>query len=153
MSGRSVRIYNEKSRNSAIEDIMALDVGSGLPVQQMFIKPYKRDRSTEQNALSHVWYAQVAARLREDTASEVKGYCKLHFGVPILREDRDFCELYDRVFKPMPYETKLEIMSKPGLFDVTSLMKIDQTSLYLEHMQRHYAELGVQLLFPDEPGE
>ena len=147
MSGKEVVISSETSRNSAIEDVMAVDVS--VP-QVMTLKPYKRDRSREQNALSHVWYAQVAAKLREFTAGGYKGFCKLHFGVPILREDPEFSEMYDRIFKPMPYEMKMEIMAQPGLFDVTSLMKTEQMSLYLEQIQQHYAD-RVQLRFPDEP--
>ena len=116
----------------------------------MSIKPYKKDRSADQNALSHVWYAQLAAKLREYTAQGYKGFCKLHFGIAILREDPEFTEMYDRIFKPMDYETKLEIMSTPGLFDVTSLMKTDQMSLYLEQIQQHYAD-QIQLRFPNEP--
>lgn len=149
MMGRSVRIYNETSRNSALQDIMALDVGDGKPEQQMFIKPYRKDRSKAQNALSHVWYAQLAVQLREFTAEGYKGFCKLHFGVPILRTEAEFCELYDRVFKPMDYPTKIEIMSKPGLFDVTSLMKVEQMGLYLEQIQQHFAD-RVQLNFSED---
>jgi len=150
VSGKEVVISNEISRNSGIEDLMALDVGEGKQAHVMTLKPYKRDRSKEQNALSHVWYAQVAAKLREDTAEQVKGFCKLRMGIPILREDPEFSEMYDRIFKPMAYETKLEIMETPGLFDVTSLMKTEQMSLYLEQVQQHYAN-RVQLRFPDEP--
>jgi len=128
---------------------MALDVGDGKSYV-MTLRPYKRDRSKEQNALSHVWYAQLAAKLKEYTAEGYKGFCKLHFGVPILREDPEFCELYDGVFKPMEYPTKLKIMSTPGLFDVTSMMKTEQMSLYLEQIQAHFAD-QIQLLFPDEP--
>ena len=44
-----------------------------------------KPRTVDQNALSHVWYDQVARELGEDTELQVKAYCKLHFGVPILR--------------------------------------------------------------------
>lgn len=149
MMGRSTRIFNETSRNRALEEIMGLDIGEGKPVMQMQIKPYKKDRSGAQNSLSHVWYAQLAAKLREDTAAGYKAYCKLHFGVPILREDADFGAMYDRIFKPMDYETKLEIMKQPGLFDVTSLMSVEQMGLYLDHVQHHWAD-RVQLNFSED---
>ena len=146
--GIEVRIFNEFSRNTATVDIMNLDVDKKEWL--MTIKPYKKDRSLELNALSHVWYAQIGATLREDTAEQVKGYCKLRIGIPILREDQEFSEMYDRIFKPMNYETKLEIMSRPGLFDVTSIMNTSQMCLYLEQIQQHYSD-RVQLHFPDEP--
>jgi len=144
------KIFNERSRNAAITDVMNLEVIPGDKEWSVKIRPYKKDRSVELNALSHVWYAQVAAKEREYTASQVKGLCKLYFGVPILREDQEFSEMYDRIFKPMDYETQLEVMTRPGLFDVTSIMKTDQMCLYLEQIQQHYAS-RVQLRFPDEP--
>jgi len=141
-----IRISNEYSRNNAILDVSNLDLSKPYV---MTLKPYKRDRSTEQNALSHVWYAQVASTLREDTAEGVKSYCKLHFGIPILRgADAEFREAYNRTLINLSYEQKLEIMA---WFPVTSLMKTDQTSMYLEQIQHHYAGQGVQLCFPNEP--
>ena len=144
MNTRTV-IANEYQRNGAISDVSDIE----LPAI-MTLRPYKKDRSLEMNALSHVWYAQIAAKEREYTAEQVKGYCKLRIGIPILRTDIEFSEMYDRIFKPMDYETKIEIMSRPGLFDVTSIMKTDQMCLYLEQIQQHYAN-RVQLYFPDEP--
>ena len=138
-------IKNEYQRGEAVLSVTDAE----LPFA-MTIKPYKKNRSQEQNRLSHAWYAQVAATLREDTAAGVKGYCKLHFGVPILREDTDFSEVYDATIKTLSYEQKILIMSHPDLFPVTSLMKTGQLSLYLEQIQQHYAD-RVQLHFPDEP--
>lgn len=146
--GTEIRINSEFTLNTAITDLMALDLSKEW---LMKLRPYKRDRSIEYNALSHVWYAQIAAKLREDPAGRVKGFCKLHFGIPILRTDMEFSEMYDRIFKHMDYPTKLEIMSTPGLFDVTSMMKTDQFTLYMEQIQQHYAGLGVELLWPNEP--
>lgn len=104
-------------------------------------------RTLDQNAISHTWYEQIAAELREDTALGVKSFCKLHFGVPILRtEDADFREKYDAAVKPMTYANKLILME---WFPVTSLMKTPQLTQYLESMQRHYGPLGVHLQFPN----
>ena len=147
MNGIQYKIDSQHTLNTATCALMELDLSKP---HIMTIRPYKRDRSAEQNALSHVWYAQLAAKLREDTAAGYKGFCKLHFGVPILRTDLEFSGMYDRIFKPMSYETKLEIMTTPGLFDVTSLMKTEQMSLYMEQIQHHYAD-QIQLRFPDEP--
>jgi len=145
---KQVKITDAASLRAAHEDLDALDLSRAW-VQK--IRPYKRDRSVEINAVSHGWYAQASMALQEDTPAGIKGYCKLHFGVPILRTDAEFCEMYDRIFKPLDYPTKLEIMAMPGLFDVTSLMKVDQMNQYMKHIQQHYAERGVQLLFPNEP--
>lgn len=106
-----------------------------------------KDRSGQQNALSHVWYEQIAHELREDTALGVKAECKLHYGVPILRaEDDDFRAAYDAAIKPLTYEQKLAAMR---YWPVTSLMSTAQLSEYLQAMQDAYRG-RVTLEFPDE---
>lgn len=107
-----------------------------------------KPRSLDQNAISHAWYEQVARELREDTTLGVKSFCKLHFGVPILRvEEEDYRATYDRIVKPMAYEDKLALMS---FYPVTSLMKTPQLSQYLEAVQAHYQRHGVWLQFPEQ---
>ena len=59
-----------------------------------------KDRSRDQNAISHAWYEQIARELREDSPEGVKCECKLRFGVPILRaSDDDFREMYDTAIR------------------------------------------------------
>lgn len=107
-----------------------------------------RHRGIPINQLSHVWYEQVSRELREGTAIQVKAFCKLHFGVPIMRaEDDDFREAYDaRIKNNFTYEQKLIVMES---FPVTSLMTNPQTKQYLESMQAHYAG-RVLLEFPKD---
>lgn len=110
------------------------------------IVQYEKNRTAEQNALSHAWYLQLQKELREDSALGYKCFCKLHFGVPILRaEDAEFRKVYDDVIKQLSYEKKLEVMQ---ILPVTSIMKTKQLSQYLEAMQAHYFKQGVKLEFP-----
>ena len=106
-----------------------------------------KGRSLDQNAISHAWYEQVARELREDDARGVKRYCKLHFGVPILRaEDDEFREAYDAsILRTLSYEQKLVAMD---MLPVTSRMTTDQLSRYMKDMQDHY-DGRVELKFPD----
>ena len=108
-----------------------------------------KDRSLDQNAISHVWYSQIAAELKQDDELQVKRWCKLHFGVPILRaEDPEFRAFYDAAIKPhLDYEQKLMAMDH---VPVTSLMTKPQLSKYLVAMQEHYRkEWNVFLDFPE----
>ena len=105
-----------------------------------------KPRSLDQNAISHAWYEQLARELREDDALGWKCYCKLHFGVPILRtEDNEFRDIYDGSIKGMTYERKLIAMK---YLPVTSNMTKPQLSKYLEAMQASFRGLGVMLEFP-----
>lgn len=106
-----------------------------------------KHRSLDQNAIAHAWYEQISRELREDTPLGVKCYCKLHYGVPILRaEDSQFRECYDSVIKPLSYENKLKAMQH---WPVTSLMSKGQLSQFLEAMQADFAG-RVNLEFPKE---
>ena len=108
---------------------------------------HEKDRTLQQNALSHAWYEQIAAELREGTALDAKAECKLRYGVPILRaEDAEFRAMYDGALKVMAYEQKLAVMH---YLPVTSLMTTAQLSQYLEAVRAAYAE-RVRLEFPDE---
>jgi hypothetical protein len=117
------------------------------------LKPkFGKGRTVDQNSISHAWYAQVARELREDNKRGVKRFCKLHFGVPILRaEDDEFREAYDStVRKALTYEQKLVAMD---MLPVTSRMTTKQLSEYMVDVQDHYRARGVQLLFPEPERE
>lgn len=109
-----------------------------------------RRRSTEQNRTQRLWINEIVEQLGDRTAEEVRGDAKLRFGVPILRAENEvFREKYDRLIKPLPYETKLELMMEPMDFPVTRIMNVDQKTRYLDAMARHYMEQGIVLTDPE----
>lgn len=128
-----------------------------LLVQYLCVKkrPYTVDivagkhRTTDQNALQRLWLNEAAEQLGDHTAEELRGICKLQFGVPILRaENTRFREAYDQHVKHLPYEQKVALMMEPFDFAVTRLMTTDQKTRYLEAMQRHFLAQGVVLTDP-----
>lgn len=110
------------------------------------------ERSSQQNRLQQLWHSEASAQLRDETAEEKRAYCKLHFGVPILRADDAFKADYDRVIKPMDYQTKLALMAEPFDFPVTRLMTVKQKKQFLDAVWNHYTGLGVRLSHPDDMG-
>jgi len=107
-----------------------------------------KDRSLDQNAISHAWYEQLSRELPEDDVLGWKSYCKLHLGVPILlAEDEEYRKAYDSVLKGLSYEQKITAMSH---WPVTSQMTVKQLSKYLEAMQKEFIEKGVLLEFPKD---
>jgi hypothetical protein len=104
------------------------------------------DRSLPQNSIGHAWYGQLARELREYDALGWKCFCKLNYGVPILRaEDAEFREFYDLSIKhTLSYEQKIAAMK---FMPVTSLMTKAQKSKYLETVQAAFAQ-KVRLEFP-----
>ena len=106
-------------------------------------------RSIEQNRLQRMWLNEAAEQLGDQTPEELRGYCKLRFGVPILRAGSDdFREKYDRLIKPHPYEAKIEMMMEPLDFPVTRLMTTLQKAEYLDKIYVHFNGQGIQLTEP-----
>lgn len=106
-------------------------------------------RSSEQNRLQRMWMSEAEAQ-GDQTAEEYRGYCKLHFGVPILRyENEEFREAYDRVIKPRLYEEKLVMMMEPLDFPITRLMTTGQKTRYLDAVYQHFRGLGFVLTEPE----
>jgi len=118
-------------------------------------RPYTVDivsgkhRSTEQNHLQRLWLNEAAEQLGDRTAEELRGMCKLQFGVPILRaENTRFAEAYDQYVKPRPYEEKLALMMEPLDFPVTRLMSTEQKTRFLDAIRTHFIEQGIALTEP-----
>ena len=109
-------------------------------------------RSLDQNRLGRLWCKEAEAQ-GDHTAEEYRGFCKLHFAVPILRwELPEFKEKYDRIVRPLPYEAKLELMQEPLDFPCTRLMTKEQKSRYLDAIYQHFTAQGMRLTDPGLKG-
>ena len=109
-----------------------------------------KHRTDAQNKLQRLWISEIAEQLGDQTPEEVRGFCKLVFGVPILRaENTAFREKYDAIVRPLPYETKLAIMQEPLDMPVTRLMTTDQKTRYLDTLCRHFLQQGIVLTDPE----
>lgn len=108
-------------------------------------------RSAKQNRLNRLWMNEIAEQMDGWSPEYARAYCKLTLGVPILRaENEEFCERYDAVVKPMPYETKMDLMMEPLDFPVTRLMTVRQQTKYLDGVHRHFSENGLILTDPGD---
>lgn len=107
-------------------------------------------RSSEQNALQRKWLIE-AQEQGDQTAEEYRGFCKLHFGVPIMRSESDeFRDVYDRLIRPRSYDEKLELMMVPMDLPVTRIMTTKQKTAYLDMMFKHFSEIGICLTVPGQ---
>lgn len=139
-------ISNEYQLKQAQQNITALFNKFGW----LKLTPSTKKRKISKNSLSHVWYDEISKQRLDETATYYRHYCKLHFGVPIMRRDSEaFREVYDRLIKPLDYEAKLNAMF---MIQVTSLMDEKQMTEYLDQMQRHFADKGVVLSSSKEVG-
>jgi hypothetical protein len=110
-----------------------------------------KHRTTRQNKLQRQWMKEIAEQLEDRTAEEARGYCKLHFGVPILREENEaFRQRYDRIVRPLSYEDKLTIMMEPLDLPATRIMTSKQKTTYLDTVHKHFTEQGIVLTDPGD---
>tara|TARA_R110002126_G_scaffold160178_1_gene307729 strand:- start:2129 stop:2602 length:474 start_codon:yes stop_codon:yes gene_type:complete len=109
------------------------------------IQKARKERTFLQNRTAWQYWRDAEAQ-GDMKAWEYRAYCKLHFGVPILRRDSyEYKELYDLKVKPYNYEQKLSFMMEPFDFPVTRAMNVRQHSEFLDRTARHLQELGFQL--------
>ena len=107
-------------------------------------------RSVQQNRLQRLWINEGAEQLDGWAPEDLRAYCKLHYGVPILRnESASFKDQYDNVIRPLPYEMKLELMKVPIDFPVTRLMTTAQTTRYLDDMYHAITAMNAKLTEPE----
>lgn len=136
--------------NAMFEQVSSLDASKGWVIS---IERQTKTRSAAQNRLQQKWHLEAAQELKDESAEDKRAYCKLHLGVPILRaENREFREQYDRVIRPMDYQTKLALMKVPFDFPVTRLMTVEQKTRYLDAVWNHYTSQGVRLTAPELQG-
>lgn len=106
-------------------------------------------RSNLQNRLAQRWFTDVSRQLGDQSQEEIRAYCKLHFGVPILRsENETFRQSYDRALKGLTYEEKLAAVQAFDL-PVTRLMTVKQMTAFMDEMQRHWSGQGIRLTDPE----
>lgn len=112
------------------------------------IRPGK-DRTLDQNALWFAMYQRIAQMTEIGDVEDARRYCKLHYGVPIMRKaDEDFRHAWNVSFLMLTYETKLELMGPcalfgPDGFPVTRLFDRAQGIAYTDKIVADWSQRGV----------
>lgn len=108
-----------------------------------------KDRTLDQNALWFALYQRIAEMTQIGDVEDARRYCKLHYGVPIMRrDDADFRDGWNRMFLHLTYEQKLELMGPcaifgPDGFPVTRLFNRVQGVLYTDRIVEAFTDRGV----------
>jgi len=112
-----------------------------------------KKRTNKQNRLQRKLCDEISVQKGDETPEDIRGFNKLTIGVPIMRSANEiFCEKYDRIIKPLPYEQKLEMMMEPLDFPVTRLMNTKEKTIYLEGIYKYWTSKGFILSQPDDQG-
>lgn len=116
-----------------------------------------KDRTLDQNSLWFAMYQRIAQMTEIGDVEDARRYCKLHFGVPIMRKAcEDFRHGWNVSFLLLTYETKLELMGScalfgPDGFPVTRLFNRAQGIAYTDQIVAEFSAKGV--VFDDLLGE
>ena len=111
------------------------------------IKP-GRDSPLDQTALWFACYKRISQVLNWHI-DEARRYCKLHFGVPLMRNEcQDFRKSWNELLLHLSYEKKLELMGAnpllgPDGFPVTRLFNRAQGIEYTNRVVDGFREQGV----------
>jgi len=148
------------SVNSATKLSEAINALTAMYRQSKFVvvsmRPGK-DRTLDQNALWFALYQRIAQMTQLGDVEDARKYCKLHFGVPIMRAaDADFRDAYNMALLHLPYEVKLNWMGPcalfgPDGFPVTRLFNRAQGIAYTDQIVAEFSVKGV--VFTDLLGE
>jgi len=143
----SIILKNERGIEELVNLINQVELEYPIEVS---IGEFKDSRSKAQNRLQHQWWKDAESQ-GDQKAWEYRAYCKLHFGIPILRRDsREYRDAYDQVLRPLSYEHKLILMREPMDYPVTRAMTVKQHTEFLDMVKEHLNGLGFRLTDPEE---
>lgn len=145
MSDRVYLISSDQVKRTAAQEVMSLDPLSKHPFK-VTIAEGKETRRLKQNRLSFLWYREIGKQSGNGEIYE-RNYCKLTFGVPLLRKDTKMEKFIIEVIDPLPYESQLGAME---YLNVTSLLSVKDFAEYLGDIDRTAAEQGFILTHPED---
>lgn len=146
MKAERLKVNSNESLSKAIAKIGALFGDHKYLVVTVRIG---RDRTLDQNSLWFSLYQRISEMAGLGDAEDCRKYCKLHFGVPIMRRDDEaFRAGWDGLLINLPYEKKIELMGACALFGpegfpVTRLFNRKQGVEYTEKIVHTFTEKGV----------
>lgn len=146
MKADRIKVNSKESLTSAIAKISSLFGENKYLVVTVRVG---RDRTIDQNALWFAIYKRISEMTQIGDAEDARMYCKLHFGVPIMRRDDEAFRCgWDKLLLNIEYEKKLELMGPCALFGpegfpVTRLFNRKQGVEYTEKAIHTFSGKGV----------
>lgn len=113
-------------------------------------------RTLSQNALLHVWFADIAKHFGDRTEKQVKGECHRDLGLSIRLagvrdEDAQFTYVWERTGAKMNPEKQAGLLASEVL-TLSSSMSTPQLREYMNKIEAEYLPMGVALTNPEDRG-
>lgn len=146
MTSERLRINSKESLSAAIAKLGKMFAENRHLVLSVRIG---RDRTLDQNGLWFGMYKRISQMTEIGEPEDARKYCKLHFGVPIMRrDDEGFRTGWDKLLRHLPYEQKIGLMGPCALFGeegfpVTRLFDRKQGVEYTNAIATEFSQRGV----------
>jgi len=110
------------------------------------------DRTISANNQQHLWYGQIAKYRDDQTALDVKNFCKDAIGLPLILSSAKHGEkmefLLDKLnYYQHSYESKMKLIQ---CLEVTSLFKTSESKVYMDNMIQYFNDNGIPIKFKDK---
>lgn len=119
------------------------------PIAERLLARFTFARTTNQNALLHKWYGQIADHYGDRSAKDVKGECHHKWALDIRLRDDQFAWVWGKTGALLPYEKQCSLLASETL-GISSRMTTAELKEYLDAIERHYRPLGVKLAEPED---
>ena len=134
--------------NYIIKQLIALDLTTA---KRITVKDWKAERSLSANAQQHLWYSEIAKELEDQTALDVKNWCKSNIGLSILYNSAKHGEkiifLLDKLsYFKHSYESQIKLIQ---CLEVTSLFNTSESKQYMDCMIRYWNENNINIGYRD----
>jgi hypothetical protein len=109
------------------------------------------DRTISANNQQHLWYGQIAKYRDDQTALDVKNFCKDAIALPLVLNSKKHSEkmefLLDKLdYYQHSYESKIKLIQ---CLEVTSLLSIPESKIYMDNMIQYFNDNGIPIKFKD----
>jgi len=154
-SKRDFRIvaYSNERINQAIRILSNWGKVTEKSQVEIIIRPYKRNRSREQNALYWKWLTVIEVETGQDKESLHEHYKGKFLARILVRDDPKYAEMSDRVKKVRDdgmHEIADQMRAQIMFLTSTSVLNTKQFSEYMDSIEKDVADSGILLPQPDD---
>lgn len=110
-----------------------------------------KKRSVSINAVQHGFYSEVAKHKGDQSALDIKNFCKDAFGLPILLDSAEHGEKLEFLLNKLDYyrhshESKMKLIQ---CLEVTSLFTVKESKEYTDQLIFYFNENGIPIKYKD----
>ena len=131
-----------------IQQLYKLDLNQSW---RLSFTPWKEKRGLSSNAQIHLWFGEIAKQKGDQSALDVKNFCKDAFGLPIILNSVKHGDKMEFLLHKLDYyqhshESKMKLIQ---CLEVTSLFTTSEIKEFMENMVYYFNDNGSPIKFKD----